>query len=490
MGLDHVVAVLEPRQPRVRGREEVIVDREPATVVIQPGTEIGRVLQRHVARRAALLRLGRVIEAPRSMPGHAGEEERIVMVLATEELLVSREFLGEVDFVAGGAELGIAVEVLQKGLLVHRRLRLDELVVDPLEERVLTLRKGVMNRLVDRVVGIPLRAVDVRDRMADGAGDAGVGRRVVDVVVVLVVESAAVERHRIVAAGTPPSRLHAPVPLEGDEPRLANARQVGGVVEAREVVAAPLPARVDVGVALLAVVVHHERVSGDVVAGGSAGQRRLEVLLPLLRSLGIPVTRILGMEEHHQPDRGRHHAGVRQPHSPLDLWAHQPVEPVEPCRHQRCRDVRPVGGLREERRPRPGVCRPQAQQQSPRDEDHQRRHEEGVADADRPAVLSVLRVEHVDDAEDDKRRHEHEPEDEVDEEHPLIEPVLIRLARAPFEERDRGEVGRIGADHGKQAENDVEEDAEPRANRRHMGFSRRARGGRDGVGGHGTRSSS
>ena len=412
------------------------------------------------------------------------------MVLAAQKVLVGGQLLGEVNFVAGGAELGVAVEVLQEGLLVHRRLRLDELVVDPLEERVVTLGEGVVDRLVDRVVGIPLRAVDMRDRVADGASDAGVGRRVVDVVVVFVVEGAAVKRHRIVAAGTPPGRLHAPVPLERHQARLPDTRQVGGVVEAREVVAAPLPAGMDVGVALLAVVVHHERVGGDVVAGGGAGQRRLEILLPLLRPFGMPVARILGMEEDHHPDGGRHDTGIRQPHPPLDLRPHESVEPVEPRRHHRRRNVGPVGGLREERRPRPGIRRPQGKEQSPRDEDDQRHHEEGVANADRAAVLPVLRVEHVDDAEDDKRRHEHESEHEVDEEHPLVEPVLVGLLRGPLEERDRGEVGRIGPDHRQQAENDSEEDPEARADRRDMGFSRRARGERDGVGAHGTRSSS
>ena len=468
----------------------MIVDGEAAGVVVALSAEIGRIFQRHVAGSTALLRLGRVVEAPRPMPGDAGEEEGIVVILAAQKVLVGGQLLGEVDFVAGGAELGVAMEVFQEGLLVHRRLRLDKLVVDPLQERVVTLGKGVVDRLVDRVVGIPLRAVDVRDRVADGASDAGVGRRVVDVVIVFVVKGAAVEGHRIVAAGAPPGRLHAPVPLERHQPRLANARQIGGIVEAREVVAAPLPAGMDVGVALLAVVVHHERVGGDVVASGGAGQRRLEILLPLFRPLGMPVTRILGMEEHHHPDGGRHHAGIRQPHPPLDLRPHEPVEPVEPRRHHRRRDVGPVGGLREERRPRAGIRRPQGQEQSPRDEDDQRRHKEGIADADRATVLPVLRVEHVDNAEDDKRRHEHEPEHEVDEEHPLVEPVLIGLLRGPLEERDRGKVGRIGPDHRQKAEDDIEKDPEARADRRHMGLARRARGGRDGVGAHRTRSSS
>ena len=42
VGLDHVAPVLEPRQPRVRGGEEMIVDGEAARVVVALGAEVGR----------------------------------------------------------------------------------------------------------------------------------------------------------------------------------------------------------------------------------------------------------------------------------------------------------------------------------------------------------------------------------------------------------------------------------------------------------------
>ena len=87
-------------------------------------------------------------------------------VRAMAEKLVLIQGFGEVHFVARPAELGRLVQRLQEGLLVERRLRLDELVVDPLERPVLAEREGVVDRPVDRVVAVASRAVHVTDRVA------------------------------------------------------------------------------------------------------------------------------------------------------------------------------------------------------------------------------------------------------------------------------------------------------------------------------------
>ena len=444
---DHIGAILQPRLPRVGGREEVVMDGQPAGIVVELRSKIGGTFERHVAGGTTLLGHCRVVETPCAMAGDPGEEKGVVVVLAAEKFLVGGQFLGEVDLVAGGAELRVAVEVLEKGLLMHRRLGLHQLVVDPLEERIVALRKGIVNWFVDRVVGVAPRAVDVGDGMAGGASDAGLRGGVVDVVVILVVEGAAVEGHRIVAASAPPRRGDAAVSFKRDLPRFADARQVDGIVEAREMMAASLPAGMDVCVALLAVAIHHHDVGGDVVARSGAGQRRLKVLRPLLGPLGMPVTRVLGVEIDHQTDGTSHDAGVCQPHPPLDLRSYQAVQPVEPaCSHGACH-MGPVRRLCDQRRPRTGIGDPQPQQQPTGDEHHQRDGQQGVADADRAAVFPVPRVEHVEHAEDDKRRHKHEAEHEVNEEHPLVEPVLIRLPRGPLQERDAGQVGGVGNDH-------------------------------------------
>src|SRR2546422_9095574 len=115
------------------------------------------------------------------------------MVLAPQELLVLVELKRDVDLVANGAEFRGLVKGLQESPLVKARLCLHEPVVDPLEKGVFAVGKRVMKRLFDRVVAVPLHAVEVGDGMASGACDAGVRGGIVDVVVVGIVELSAEE---------------------------------------------------------------------------------------------------------------------------------------------------------------------------------------------------------------------------------------------------------------------------------------------------------
>ena len=114
------------------------------------------------------------------MARYAGEEVRVVVVLAAQELVVV-QFLGQVDLVAGAAELGGRVQRLEEGPFVQFGLRLDQLMVDELEERGVAEGERVVLGLLDRVVGVAAGTVDVGDRVAGGAGDAGVRGRLLDV---------------------------------------------------------------------------------------------------------------------------------------------------------------------------------------------------------------------------------------------------------------------------------------------------------------------
>ena len=134
--------------------------------------EILRFLQRHVATGAILHGLRRVVEAARAMSGHAAEQVRVIMVLAAEEILVVVQVAGNADLVAGRTKLRRAHERFQEGLLVKLRLALDQLLVEVLEKAVGAVGKRIMNRFVNRVVGVALGAVDVRDGVAGRAGDA------------------------------------------------------------------------------------------------------------------------------------------------------------------------------------------------------------------------------------------------------------------------------------------------------------------------------
>ncbi len=140
------------------------------------------------------------------MSGHAAQPERIVVVLPAQELLVVVDLLRNPHFVANRAEFLRAMERLEEGLFVEVRLGLDQLVVEPLQDRVIAGGKRIVNGLVDGVAAVSRPVIDVGHGMADGAGDAGLGGRMGDEVVILTVKLAAEEGDRIVAAGTPARR--------------------------------------------------------------------------------------------------------------------------------------------------------------------------------------------------------------------------------------------------------------------------------------------
>ena len=204
-----------------------------------------------------------------------------MMVLPADEVFVVVDAVGEADLVAGRAEVGVLDDRLQERLLVHLGLGLHERIVDPLQERVVAEGERIMLRLFDRVGGVAAGVVDVGDRVAGRAGDARLAGRVVHVVVIRVVELAREERHRVVAAGAPAGGLGRAVASERDLARLANAGQIGLVVERAVMVRRMKPAGVGIFVAFQAVVVHHQRAGGDELAVGRDGFRRIKVLLAL-----------------------------------------------------------------------------------------------------------------------------------------------------------------------------------------------------------------
>ena len=277
---DHVRAVAEPGDPSVGTGEQMIVDLQLPAVTEWSGSEVVRGDQGHVAPVAVGLGLRRVVEAgsPMTQPG---EQKRVVVVLSADEgflvavavdLLELVQRQRQVHLVADAAELGCLVVWFEERLLVEIGLGFDQLVVDPLQHRVVAVRERVMQRFLDGVVGVAPVAVDVRDRVADGAGDTRVSGGVVDVVVVLLIEGPAEEWHGIVAAGTPSRGADVAVVFERDLSCLADTGQVGGVVERTESVDAVGPGRVCVGVTLLAVAVHHQGFTRDEFSAGGSCQ--------------------------------------------------------------------------------------------------------------------------------------------------------------------------------------------------------------------------
>ena len=235
------------------------------------------------------------------------------------------------------------IDRLQERLLVHLGLRLDQRVVDPLEDRVLAGGERVMLGLLDRVVGVAAGAVDVGDRVADRAGDPGLAGLGVHVVVVRVVELAREERDGVVAARAPAGGVGVAVALQRDLAGLADAGQVRLVVERAEVVRRVEPALVGVLVALQAVVVHHQRLGRDELAVGGDRRRREEVLLPLLAAPSRRTTAGPASGAAPSPPRTPRRPPAEPPRPvPPDPRPGQPVLDVEPDRQQRREHVEPV----------------------------------------------------------------------------------------------------------------------------------------------------
>ncbi len=220
-------------------------------------SKIRRFLQRHMTAGAVRLGFIRIIKAARAMAGNTAKQISVVMILTAQKFLIMIQLAWNADLVAGRAKLGRPHEWFEKCFLMKLRLRFDQLLVDVLQHAIRAVGEGVMDRFVDRVIGVAFGAVDVGDRVARRAGDAGLRSWMIYVVKIGIVERAAEERHHIVAAGAPARGFHAAIPFKRDSPRLAHAEEVGFIVERAEMMRAVKPAVICVLMAVQAVAIHH-----------------------------------------------------------------------------------------------------------------------------------------------------------------------------------------------------------------------------------------
>ena len=185
--LCHLRPPAKPGHGRIGSREEVVMDAQLRGSGKEFGPEIVRRDQRHVAGCTGLSWLLGIVEAPRPVAGNSAEQVAVVVVLPAEELVIVQAFR-QVDLMAGGTELGRAVEGLQEGPFVKRRLGLDQLAVDPVKQRVAAVGEGILQWFLDGVIGVSPRAVDVGDCVANRAGNTGLCGWIMDIVVGRVVE--------------------------------------------------------------------------------------------------------------------------------------------------------------------------------------------------------------------------------------------------------------------------------------------------------------
>ena len=471
MRLVHPARVIQKlRQRRVGGGELVIMDLQSARIVEASRPEVARAHQRHVADAAPGCGRRRVVERLREIARYAAQEVGVVVVLPAHPLVVV-QLLGQVDLVTGGAELGAAMQVLQERLLVERRLALHQLPVHPSQDRVVAEREGVVQGFLDREVGVAAGRIDVGDRVAGRAGDAGAREGVLANVVVGVVEPGALEgpreeRYRVVAARAPAGGLHVAIALHADVPGLAHREQVRRVAERAEAMGAVVPLLVGVAVALPAIGIHHQRSGRNEIAGGGARQRRGVILRSGRGSLLIPVPRVLRLDQQHDTGKRRRERSPSPSELPVDPLAGQTVQHVEPRQRKRRYHVHPVGAVAQHRILQ--VEEAEAGQRDSRQQQHERRGKERDPGADRAPVGSLPRIAEMQGTEDEYRNDDQEPEHQVQQKHDLVEVVLQRLAGPPFEPGDRAQVDRVDGEQREQREDGEQEPSEPRSDGRNV----------------------
>ena len=223
---------------------------------------------------------------------------------------------------------------------------------------------------------------------------------------------------------------------------------------------------VNVGMALQAVLVGHQHLFRDEIAGDRACTRRVEVGQALLRADGVPLPRVLGVHDPHAADEQDHAAGPGIAPFPLDVRPRMAVPQVQADRGNRDQDVQPVnevaapGAGGELRQPF------ELDQRQTGETDEDARGKQRQPQLDRQAVLARPRRGVVRQPEEDERQHDDHADHDVNKEHPEGELIGIGPWRLPpVEEADRRQVDAAGAEHGDGAKDDEQEHLQPRADR-------------------------
>ena len=191
------------------------------------------------------------------MPGDTAQQECVIMVLAPQKIFIMGQLHGDAHFMAGGTELSVFVERLQKSFLMEFGLRFDQLLIHELEEAIRAESEGIMHRLLDGVISIAASAVDIRDCVTGCAGDPRLRGGMLFEIKLRVVKCSAQEGNHVMTACAPARGLDVAISLQGNFARFANAEQVRLIVERAEMMRAMEPTFVGVLVALQAIIIHH-----------------------------------------------------------------------------------------------------------------------------------------------------------------------------------------------------------------------------------------
>ena len=211
------------------------------------------------------------------------------------------------------------------------------------------------------------------------------------------------------------------------------------------------PRLVRVFVALQTVLVVVQHFSVDKVSRSGAGERGLKII----RALGpfaSPRAGILCLHHEHQCREASRHAGPLGSNFPFDASSRKSVQDKHPRGHQRGRHVGPIRrrtpSVVGEIQPKPAQV--DAGQGDTRNERQNGRQEGRPTRSNRLTIGAVVGVSQVDQTKHNRGHHDQEPQDQVQQEHPKVEPALSLFAL----DGDRHQIHRIDDDQRKQRKHD------------------------------------
>ena len=270
------------------------------------------------------------------------------------------------------------------------------------------------------------------------------------------------------ASRAEPTRAEVVVAIEHRLTRVPDAEGVEGIVEGTRRVDGIGPLGVRIGVTLDAVFVAEQMLGGNRSAVGRLQQRWCERRRRGGREGHGDIQR---RAFHRRPGgdgererRGHDPADApREPPGPTQSRAHQPMEDEQPDGDQWTRRMHPEdhGSNRWRIDSESDAEDLDADQRHAR---HQQRHadpEQPPPDRDGAAIGTEASAPSVPDSVDHERHQDQQPQDEVDEERPEIDPVLARCAGEPRGEVGRGEVEAVDAENAEEQQHHAKPPAEP-----------------------------
>ena len=222
------------------------------------------------------------------------------------------------------------------------------------------------------------------------------------------------------------------------------------------------PIVVNVLMTARAIVVVHQRLSRNPVAGRCASQRWLKVLIAFFRTSHIPAPRVLKLKVDHDADHGHRRQRNATTDIPFDAWTNQSMQPVQPNRRQWGNNMSPVDD-----RSRPRLFKIEtklASEQNTRYQHHDRNYKQRIADSNRASVATISSQPHVNETKHDYRRDQNHTQHEMRQKHVLVKQIFVDFAREMLCPSHNRQVDSVRTQQAEHRQHRHQQDTQPRPN--------------------------